>query len=735
MKKIITILLVMTLMSSKLFAQVPNLVVEVPNDQWSSGVYEHKGTVNQKNYWLGPKQSPNYVIFYSTSNMRWNFGQWYGDTSMLWGGMYSSTTTKDIPTDSWNYITVTKEGPALYYSAKEVMENKSNNGSIGSTFTVRHNKFGGIAFSGAIGGDMIANNGVTVQDVPYGITAKSRLLSDSVLEFYFEGQAVDHALDTSMLVSFSDAAFTNGGKADSTSNAIMKIAVNFINQYTVAKTGGDFDSVSLGMLALKNGDILHIKEGVYTEYDIKTSPNVENIILIGEGPDKTIIQADTIPYVAKGRVFTLQSAKNVYIEGMTIQNGNSAAGNGYAGGIFAQSAKTTILNCRILNNRAFSTSSGQTTGGGMIVGDLDMKNCEVVGNICDNGNKAGQIIGGGVVFQGSKGRIENSTIALNFSRSGGAGIAVFGGKTEIINCTVVDNETPGYVIQGTTYGGEGGGIWAQDTTKIINSIFWNNKGVNGKNVYTVRKIQAINSISGDFSNNLKDSTKMIEGTFINSDPKLDTLKFNCSPTRTFALLEGSPAIDSAIVYDGSATTDQRGFEALNGRDLGSHETNNSIRMSIAADTACTDGGALVELMAYPNSGTFVGEGVTGSKFDPTKITKEGWVVIRYQFSAPGCEDFEAVDSIYAKVCQVNKVKNLSLPVRLYPNPTSGQLNIDVAGVSAMNVVISDMSGKVIFEQKETSPTSSLEVSHLPQGIYFVTVTSEGRKGYLKFIKN
>jgi hypothetical protein len=77
----------------------------------------------------------------------------------------------------------------------------------------------------------------------------------------------------------------------------------------------------------------------------------------------------------------------------------------------------------------------------------------------------------------------------------------------------------------------------------------------------------------------------------------------------------------------------------------------------------------------------------------------------------------------------------SLSLQLYPNPTSGEVNISLAGFeaeSSVQVKMSDMNGKSFLRQQVQPRVAgkqvTLSVSQLPQGLFFVTVQgSKARK--------
>jgi hypothetical protein len=69
-------------------------------------------------------------------------------------------------------------------------------------------------------------------------------------------------------------------------------------------------------------------------------------------------------------------------------------------------------------------------------------------------------------------------------------------------------------------------------------------------------------------------------------------------------------------------------------------------------------------------------------------------------------------------------------ILIYPNPTSGELRIMNYELRIENVEILDMMGKLVFIvethgraslQSMTQPTTTIDISHLPSGIYFIRI--------------
>ncbi|MBO2010858.1 RICIN domain-containing protein [Hymenobacter negativus] len=82
----------------------------------------------------------------------------------------------------------------------------------------------------------------------------------------------------------------------------------------------------------------------------------------------------------------------------------------------------------------------------------------------------------------------------------------------------------------------------------------------------------------------------------------------------------------------------------------------------------------------------------------------------------------------------SKRKSLDSVLTLYPNPTLTTLYLSLSNAGGVgDVTIRDIRGTVVSTAPH--PTSTrIDVSHLPAGIYFVTVTDERQEYHQKFIK-
>jgi hypothetical protein len=149
----------------------------------------------------------------------------------------------------------------------------------------------------------------------------------------------------------------------------------------------------------------------------------------------------------------------------------------------------------------------------------------------------------------------------------------------------------------------------------------------------------------------------------------------------------------------------------------------------------------IQLVANPSGGTFSGDGVQGTTFNPS-LTTLGTKTISYNYTSPqGCSGNAVrrtivVDSI-GNVCSTYdtlkiKVKlttgintNQYTSMRVYPNPTSDVLVIDAADVQALNGYryrILDILGKEVYNALVTSAKTEISLKSLDaKGVYVLHI--------------
>ncbi|MBC8266856.1 MAG: T9SS type A sorting domain-containing protein [Flavobacteriales bacterium] len=74
-------------------------------------------------------------------------------------------------------------------------------------------------------------------------------------------------------------------------------------------------------------------------------------------------------------------------------------------------------------------------------------------------------------------------------------------------------------------------------------------------------------------------------------------------------------------------------------------------------------------------------------------------------------------------------------VRVYPNPTTSLLNIELEKDGNLEVVLIDISGKIVLQDKmQNEHTKQLDLSHIRQGNYFLQIIKDNKKSVYQINK-
>ncbi len=76
-------------------------------------------------------------------------------------------------------------------------------------------------------------------------------------------------------------------------------------------------------------------------------------------------------------------------------------------------------------------------------------------------------------------------------------------------------------------------------------------------------------------------------------------------------------------------------------------------------------------------------------------------------------------------------------VLLYPNPVSTQANIQFVANTYQSISLTEISGKVLqrLSLNKTETEKAIMINHLPNGIYLLKLTGQGKNTILKMLKN
>ena len=401
---------------------------------------------------------------------------------------------------------------------------------------------------------------------------------------------------------------------------LVAVFTTVVTAQTVKIDGTTYPSISEAIAAASDGDVIDIT-GTHTEsIDISKA-----ITLRGTDPSTDIIQAAATQGAATSRVIVASGDKNITIENLTVQNGNSAD---HGGGIFADKVTglLTLDNVIITNNTTAKNGGGISTGGS----NVNFNDCTI-----SNNSTTANGTGGGIHIVPNNGaaidavvNVKNSVIHNNSTLKTGGGFVIngnhqYGDKYTITanfeNVTIVSNIAgpnggAGYVLGVDFVAGGSGSVTTGATntnlnmvhcTVAYNTITASDNGKQGltfanANASTGPNFNIYNSIvvSADdvakkalnFANsNANDVINNILGG-LNAFSPVQDLNNQKGKTATFAGLtgafteEGGNTLVLPITYNSNSddyctaatgitlpTVDQRGFDRGNTPDAGAYE--------------------------------------------------------------------------------------------------------------------------------------------------------------------
>lgn len=98
-----------------------------------------------------------------------------------------------------------------------------------------------------------------------------------------------------------------------------------------------------------------------------------------------------------------------------------------------------------------------------------------------------------------------------------------------------------------------------------------------------------------------------------------------------------------------------------------------------------------------------------------------------------------IDSLFYEqnTCTTNGVaENGANEVTIGPNPTTGSVQVQLAAMPALGTVLSviDLTGRIVFSERMTSRSLSIDLSGSPAGLYHLRITSPSTEQVIKLVR-
>lgn len=159
----------------------------------------------------------------------------------------------------------------------------------------------------------------------------------------------------------------------------------------------------------------------------------------------------------------------------------------------------------------------------------------------------------------------------------------------------------------------------------------------------------------------------------------------------------------------------------------------SVTLTAASTTACTNG-PTIALTGSPSGGVYTGSNVSGNAFTPGGTAGNYIASYNVTSSVTGCSKTETV-GISVSICTDINSKSISMKgLAVYPNPNLGEFTVELANGLNKNIVLTDLTGRVILTESTDKDKLHVNIRHLANGVYFVKVQSNNAVEIIKLVK-
>jgi hypothetical protein len=125
----------------------------------------------------------------------------------------------------------------------------------------------------------------------------------------------------------------------------------------------------------------------------------------------------------------------------------------------------------------------------------------------------------------------------------------------------------------------------------------------------------------------------------------------------------------------------------------------------------------------------------GSTTSSVNVTLPVDVIYHYTVTGTdnnGCKTSAFVSVAVSRCTGIDELT--TLVGRVYPNPATEALTVELTGTSANTIEVMDVTGRVVLFLPEVTGNASVDVSSLSSGVYYVRVKSENATDIVKIVK-
>jgi hypothetical protein len=102
--------------------------------------------------------------------------------------------------------------------------------------------------------------------------------------------------------------------------------------------------------------------------------------------------------------------------------------------------------------------------------------------------------------------------------------------------------------------------------------------------------------------------------------------------------------------------------------------------------------------------------------------------------ANGCSNFTLATILVEECTGISEKGNLG-EIKLYPNPTSGMVNVKLTGATKSSIEVLDVTGRSLLNVESNEQSTALDLREMPSGVYYIKIRSGNVNSVEKLIKD
>lgn len=157
----------------------------------------------------------------------------------------------------------------------------------------------------------------------------------------------------------------------------------------------------------------------------------------------------------------------------------------------------------------------------------------------------------------------------------------------------------------------------------------------------------------------------------------------------------------------------------------------SLTVTPASSMICINSSS-ISLTGSPSGGVFSGTHVSANSFTPAAT---GTFTPVYSYTAStGCTNTASTSIVVSACTGIDQLSTTPAALSVHPNPNSGEFTVELANGFEKQIRVMDITGRLIYTSISSQDKTTVDISSLSNGMYYVQIQSDNTVETMKVVK-